>query len=208
MTQAQKIDLFKEHKDEYATSKSPVLVKTKPARYLTVSGEGEPEGERFQNAVGAIYGVAYTLKFSTKKAGGPDFKVAPLEGLWWVEKGRGNLETAPMSAWSWKLLVRVPDFVADDDLALARKELERKGKGAGAGNVKLETFGEGECVQMLHVGPYDKEPPTLDAMKSFAEEQGMESNGHHHEIYLSDPRRTAPEKVRTILRQPVRRKKR
>jgi len=121
-----------------------------------------------------------------------------------VETGHGDVMTAPLSEFSWKLLVRVPGFVTEGDLTAAQDELKRKGKSAGAGKVGLETVDEGQCVQMLHVGPYDKEQPALDAMMRFAEEAGLEVHGPHHEIYLSDPRRTKPERIKTILRHPVR----
>jgi hypothetical protein len=133
--------------------------------------------------------------------------VTPLEALWWLEKGQGDIMTAPLSKFSWKLLVRVPDFVSEGDLTAAQAELKRKGKSVGVEKVKLETIDEGQCIQMLHVGPYDKEQPTIEAMTRFAEQESLEVHGPHHEIYLSDPRRTAPEKIETILRHPVRPKK-
>lgn len=207
MVTAEKVDLFKELKAEYATPKTPALIRTSPGRYLTVVGKGGPAAPAFQEGIAAIYGVAYTIKFTNKKAGGQDFKIALLGGLWWVETGHGDVMTAPLSEFSWKLLVRVPGFVTEGDLTAAQDELKRKGKSTGAGNVKLETLDEGQCVQTLHVGPYDKEQPTIEAMMRFAAEEGLEAHGPHHEIYLSDPRRTKPERIKTILRHPVRPKK-
>jgi hypothetical protein len=198
----QKLDLFRAHKDEYVTPKKPQLVQTKPARYLTILGSGEPGGETFQAAVGALYGTAYTLKFSMKAAG-KDYKVAPLEGLWWGGEGESGLPETP-SDWKWKLIIRTPDFVQPSDLEQAVDAMLAKGKDPLARQVQLETIDEGLVVQMLHVGSYASEPQSITAMQQFAAEQGYSFHGRHHEIYLSDPNRVPPERLRTILRFPVR----
>jgi hypothetical protein len=195
MNQPTKVDVFKEHKAEYATPKAPAFIQTTPGLYLTVEGQGAPEGQEFQGKIAAIYGVAYTIKFTKKKLTGQNFKIAPLEGLWWVDEDR--------SRWKWKLLVRVPDFLTERDLASAREELLHKGKGEDTPEVKLETIDEGECVQVLHLGPYENETPTIEALHAFAENKGIVIVGPHHEIYLSDPRRTAPERIKTIIRYAV-----
>jgi len=195
---AAKLDLFKEHKDEYVTPREPVLVDVGPAQYLVIDGSGAPGGDTFQAMMGAIFGVAYTLKM-TVKADGRDYKVCPPEGLW------PNADAdVPKEQWTWTLLVRTPDFITADDLAAAKQKLLDKGKGPEVEDVELRTLNEGSCVQVLHVGPYNTEPETIAAMHAFAAEQGLTPAGLHHEIYLSDPRRAAPEKLKTLLRQPVR----
>jgi hypothetical protein len=135
----------------------------------------------------------------TLKAQGRDFKVAPLEGLWEGAYGPG----ADQETWSWKLLLRVPRFVQQPDLRRAREALLAKGKGEGVEAVRLEDLEEGRCIQVLHRGPYADEPATVDKMKDFARSHGLSPRGRHHEIYLSDPSRTAPARLKTVLRQPV-----
>jgi len=200
---AEKIDLYKLHKDEYVAPKKPVLVETKPADYLTIDGQGEPGGEVFQARVGALYGMAYTIKMTSKFAG-RDYVVCKLEGQWWSDEFGGDFSKVPMDKWQWKILIRTPDFIGEKELREAADVLAKKGKSPDVKLVKLETMDEGLCVQMLHVGPYNKEGETVRVMNAFAKEQDLTLHGLHHEIYLSDPRRVAPERLRTILRHPVR----
>jgi hypothetical protein len=203
MAASMKLDLYKVHKFEYVTPKKPVLVNVKPAQYLSIEGKGEPGGEVFHKMVGALYGIAYTVKM-TKKFAGKDYKVCQLEGLWWGSgKETDFLKNLPKT-WNWKLLVRVPGFIKAKDVQDAVKKLKEKGKGAGADKVKLETIQEGQCVQMLHVGPYNQEQGTITQMMDFVREKGLACHGRHHEIYLSDPRRVPTSRLRTILRHPVR----
>jgi hypothetical protein len=206
MSQTEKIDLFKLHKDQYVAPKQPQLVEIPEARYLAVSGRGEPGGEEFAAKVGALYGVAYTVKMTRKFAGKQDYTVCKLEGQWWVDGERQNFAATDRKQWNWKLLIRTPDFVRDEELNEAVTTLLQKGKEPEVRQVGFESFAEGTCVQMLHVGPYDSEPETILKMQAFAEEQGMELRGRHHEIYLSDPRRVPPERLKTILRHPVKKK--
>jgi hypothetical protein len=195
-----KIDLFREHRDEYVMPKTPTVVRTGPGRYLTVTGTGSPEGEEFKRKLGALYGCAYTVKFAQKKDG-KDFKVGILEGLWWTDRGGSDFLSAPKTEWHWKLLIRVPESVSVRDLDVALKTLRAK-RGA-IDDVKLETIREGRVVQMLHVGAYADEPRSLAAMDEFVRAKGLHYRGAHHEIYLSDPRRVAPSRLRTILRHSV-----
>jgi hypothetical protein len=206
MSQTEKIDLFKLHKDQYVASKQPQFVEIPEARYLAVSGRGEPGGEEFAAKIGALYGVAYTVKMTRKFAGKQDYTVCKLEGQWWVDGERQNFAATDRKQWNWKLLIRTPDFVRDEELNEAVTTLLQKGKEQEVRQVGFESFAEGTCVQMLHVGPYDSEPETILKMQAFAEEQGMELRGRHHEIYLSDPRRVPPERLKTILRHPVKKK--
>ena len=203
MAEAKKLDLYKEHKAEYVAKKTPALVKVAPARYLTIEGIGEPGGEDFQAKVQAMYGVAFTIKMTRKFVGKGDYKVCHLEGLWWAGANKHDFMSVPKDRWKWKLLIRVPEFISADDLSSAKAALREKGKPPEFEQVRLETIDEGPCVQMLHVGPYADEPASLAAMAAFAEEEGVAFHGLHHEIYLSDPRRVPPERVRTILRHPV-----
>ena len=206
MGKAQKLDLYKEHKAEYVTPKTPVVVEVGPGMYLTIEGEGPPATEAFQAKLGALYSVAFTLKMTRKFAGKGDYKVCNLEGLWWVagKKGTG-FAAAPPGKWRWKLMIRVPDFITEEDLEDAKQALLAKKKPPQFTEVELESFEEGPCVQVLHLGPFADEGKTIRAMHAFAKAEGLTLHGLHHEIYLSDPRRVAPERLRTILRHPVRR---
>ena len=197
---ATKLDLYKLHKAEYVTPKQPVLVRTKPARYLAIEGQGAPGGERFTACIGALYGMAFTIKMTRKFAGQQDYAVCKLEGLWFFDR---DPKATPTENWKWKLMIRTPDFVSDKDLASAIATLLKRGKAEEVKDVRLETLNEGACVQMLHVGPYEKECETIALMQQFAEANGLKMTGPHHEIYLTDPRRVPPERLKTLLRQPT-----
>ena len=204
MSQPEKIDLFKLHKDEYASPKKPKFVETSPAKYLAISGRGAFDSKEFEDKIGALYGTAFTIKMTRKFEGKGDYVVCKLENQLWLDDDKADYNDIDPGQWNWKMLIRTPDFVTDEDLEKAQNALIEKGKAPEAKQVKFETFSEGLCVQMLHVGPYDKEPETVEVMKEFAKEQGMELYGKHHEIYISDPRRVPPERLKTILRMPVR----
>ncbi|MBM4406439.1 MAG: hypothetical protein FJ039_09725 [Chloroflexi bacterium] len=209
MPKAEKVDLYKQHKDDYVMPKTPQLVNVSKGLYLAIEGKGAPTGTAFHEKMGAIYAMAYTMKFAVKQAKGRDYKVAGPEGFWWSgEIGEGRWEAGKPEEWRWKLVIRTPEFITKADLKQAIAAVQKKGKTAFAAEVKLETMREGPSVQLLHIGPYDKEQPNVEKMEAFAKERGMEFHGAHHEIYLSDPRRVPPEKIRTILRHPVRPMKR
>ena len=197
-----KLDLYKVHKAEYVTPKKPVLIQTKPAKYLTFTGQGAPASKAFQEGVGALYNVAFTLKMA-KKFAGQDYKVCHLEGLWWGDKEGQDFAAQPRDTWNWKLIIRVPDFIVAKDLKETIATLKEKGKPPEVADVKLETLDEGQCVQMLHVGPYMKERETISQMIALGGQRGLSFRGRHHEIYLSDPRRVPQQRLRTILRLPV-----
>ncbi len=201
-----KLDLYKLHKDEYVTPKTPALVKVKPAKYLAFYGQGEPGGKAFTSAVGALYGVAYTLKMEKKRAG-TDYRVCALEGFWWGAQGDADFLRQSRETWCWKLVIRVPDFITQKDVTSAIKQLQAKGKAAEVAQVQLEKINEGACVQVLHVGPYATETETIVRMHEFAVDHKLAFHGLHHEIYLSDPRRVKPEKMKTILRLQVKKSK-
>jgi hypothetical protein len=202
MKPLEKIDLYKLHKAEYAAGKKPALVDLKPANYLVIEGQGAPGGTLFTASVGALYGVAYTIKMTHKFAGRQDYGVCKLEGQWWSDASP-DFGKVPKDQWRWKLLIRTPDFVSADDLEKAVAVLLKRGKPEDVKQVRIESLAEGRCVQMLHVGPYEKEPETVALMREFAGNRDLKLAGPHHEIYLSDPRRVAPERLKTILRLPV-----
>jgi hypothetical protein len=197
-----KLDLYARHKNEYvASAKRPGLVRVGPARYLAVSGSSLPNSAEFHQAIGALYAVAFTIKMARKFAG-QDYVVTKLEGLWSLAS-EGADPTSPSTTWNWELLIRVPSFITDREVRRTADELIAKGKDSKVRDVRLVDIKEGECVQMLHVGPYTAEAPTIAKMREFAEFAGRRFRGKHHEIYLSDPRRVQPARLKTILRQPV-----
>lgn len=206
MSHTEKIDLFKLHKDQYIAPKQPKLVEIHKAKYLVISGRGEPAGEEFAVKIGALYSVAYTTKMTRKFAGKQDYTICKLECQWWLDGERQDFSTTDPKQWNWKFLIRTPDFVRDNELDTTIETLLKKGKELEVRHVKFESFEEGLCVQMLHVGPYEKENETVVQMEAFAGQQDMEFHGRHHDIYLSDPRRIPPERLKTILRHPVRKK--
>ena len=206
MSKAEKVDLYKLHKDQYIAPKQPQFVEIKKAKYLAVSGRGEPGGDEFVTKIGALYGMAFTVKMTRKFAGEQDYVICKLQCQLWLDDDHQDFSTTPKERWNWKLLIRTPEFVQDSELDKAAEKLLEKGKAPEVRQVKYESYTEGLCVQMLHVGPYDKECETVSKMEAFTQQQGMELYGRHHEIYLSDPRRVPPERLKTILRHPVKKK--
>lgn len=200
----EKLDLHKLHKIEYTAARKPVLINTKPAVYLTISGKGAPGADVFQACMGALYSMAFTIKMSRKFARKEDYAVCKLEGQYWCEAMGPDFSKVPKEDWQWTLMVRTPDFITRQDLETAAAALDKRGKRGLSPRVKLATIDEGACVQMLHVGPYEREKETIDKMVAFAATAGFIPRGRHHEIYLSDPRRVPPERLKTILRLPVR----
>jgi hypothetical protein len=168
MSKTEKIDLYKLHKAQYVAPKKPQLVEVEEAKYLTISGRGEPGGEEFTAKIGALYGMAYTIKMTRKFAGEQDYVICKLQSQMWLEGGSQDFATTPKEQWNWKLLIRTPDFVRDDELDKAAEKLLKKGKEPEVRQVGFENFTEGLCVQMLHVGPYDREDETIAKMEAFA----------------------------------------
>lgn len=198
-------DLKKEYKPYYsASAKKPVLVDVPALQFLTYDGEGHPENNvEFHGGFEVLYSLAYTLKFAFKL--GPskqDFKVMPPEALMWIDGDR-DFESASREEWRWRLMVAVPDCVDGAALKEARATIKKKKGLTSVDRVRLRKFREGKAVQFLHVGPYDQEHESIRRMEEFAAESGCRASGKHHEIYLSDPRRASPEKLKTILRMPV-----
>ena len=187
-----------ERKALYSAKQDPVIVEIPAARFLTVVGHGSPESTAFQQAVGALYSLAYGLKFKLKSSA-QEFAVPPLEGLWWAEHG---IDT-PRELWNWKLLIRIPEFATSELIDEVRQAVMAKKKAREITEVDVERIAEGLVAQALHVGPFVTEPRTIARLHAFIEANGYKAHGFHHEVYLSDFRRTAPEKLKTILRQPV-----
>lgn len=196
-----KIDLTKEDKNYYTAKTSPQIIEFPKLSYLVIEGKGEPAGEAFTEAVQALYPLAYGIKGLCKKEG-KDFTVAKLEGLWWVKSNRPALEV-PRGEWYWKLLIRLPDFVTSEIVDEAKREVMKKKRIELVKEIKFEKITEGKCIQVLHIGPYSTEPETIKKMREMMKENNLTGNDYHHEIYLSDPRKTPPQKMKTILRQPV-----
>ena len=196
-----KLDLFKEYKSYYHAGKKPEVIEFGEAKYLTIGGKGEPGGEVFTRKVEALYPLAYGIKKVCKDQGN-DFGVPKLEGLWWVERNLPPLEV-PRSEWGWKLLIRMPEFVTREMMQSVQPEVAKKKTNDVLQEIAFEKIAEGKCVQIMHIGPYSTELDTINILMEFISENGMSVNGPHHEIYLSDPRKTEPEKMKTLIRYPV-----
>jgi hypothetical protein len=194
-TETAKLDLYQVHKHEYAATTKPSLVQVRPASYLCIAGQGAPGSDPFTSAIGALYGVAFTVKMTRKFAGDQDYAICKLEALW--------PDWGTTAEPSWELLIRTPEFVTREDIRKAVETLCKRGKGENADRIQLRRLDEGLCVQVLHIGPYEDESKAINRMRALAEDRGMRISGSHHEIYLSDPRRCDPSKLKTILREPV-----
>jgi hypothetical protein len=202
----EKLDLKKKWKHLYQPLAGAITaVDVPPLNYLMVDGEGDPNlAPAFAQAVEALYSLSYTLKFSLKKSPTPvDYGVMPLEGLWWADDPRVFFET-DKSKWKWTAMILQPDFITNAEVDAAFDEVRRKKNPTALDLVRLETLEEGPSAQTLYLGPFSDEAPTIQRMHDFIHASGKQLHGKHHEIYLSDPRRTAPEKLKTILRQPMR----
>ena len=213
-----KLDLKKEYHELYAPSASKVsVVKVPKLQFLTIdgrieAGEGPGTSAGFEEAMMAMYGVAYTMKFMLKlRPQNPvDYPVMAVEGLWWVEDGTFDINVK--DNWFFTLLMLTPKPVTQKVFETARDQVRRKrGDSAALSRLKLQELSEGLCMQTMHIGPYAKEPVTVERMRTFAAENSYEDlvglGGKHHEIYMGDPRKATPEKLKTILRHPIRRLK-
>lgn len=206
MLTVEKLDLKKQWKHLYQPPAGEItVVNVPPLTYLMVDGEGDPnKSKAFEQAVEALYSLSYTLKFSLKKSPRAiDYGVMPLEGLWWADDPRVFMQT-DKSAWKWTAMILQPEFISRGNVDAAFEEVRKKKNPAALERVRFETLDEGECVQTLYFGPFSEEGPTIQRMHDAIHAAGKKIHGKHHEIYLSDPRRTVPAKLRTILRQPMR----
>lgn len=200
-----KIDLKKEWKHLYKPSaKAPVLVDAPPVNYLMIDGMGDPNtAPSYDEAIEALYAVSYTLKFMIKKGEtGVDYAVMPLEGLWWADN-MDDFLSGKKDNWKWTSMILQPEYVTEALTAEALKQVEKKKNPPALGLMRFESLTEGQAAQIMHIGPFADEGPTIEKLHAFIQDQGFRNRGRHHEIYLSDFRRTAPEKLKTIIRQPV-----
>ena len=206
-------DFKKEYKEFYLPKDTPSIVTVPSMNYLAVRGQGDPneEGGAYQRAIGLLYGVAYTIKMSKKGdhriEGYFDYVVPPLEGFW-RQEGVLGIDYAHKEKFQWISVIRLPDFVTRADFDWAVQEAANKKK-TDFSSVEFWTYDEGLCVQCMPTGPYDDEPATVERMHRFLEEQGfapdITDQRLHHEIYLSDARKTPPEKLKTVIRHPIKR---
>ena len=198
-----KLDYKRELAELFGGKREPVLVDVPDLAYLMIDGHGDPNtSAEYAAAIAALYGIAYTAKFMVKQTLGIDFHVMPLEGLWWTPD-MATFSTSDKSDWLWTAMIMQPPPVTAEIVEAARaKAAERKPLEAIA-HVRFDRFAEGRAAQVLHIGPYSAEGPTIARLHDFIAAHGLTRTGKHHEIYLGDPRRSAPEKLRTIVRQPV-----
>ncbi len=204
-----KLDLSKTFKACYSAKNKPEIIEIEKAQFLSIEGKGDPSEKAYADKLQALYATAYTIKFMNK-ALDQDFVVAKLEGLWSFDeekyKNIGISEApkqVPRSEWNYRMMIRMPDFVTQDQLTAAIKKVVEVKQITLAADITLFVMHEGKCVQMMHSGPFNTEPETLLIMKAFIDAHGFQRNGLHHEIYLSDFNKTAPEKLKTILREPI-----
>ena len=199
-----KLDLKK--LDSYrATQGAFRILEVPPLQYLMIDGTGDPNTEVFAAAVEALFPVAYKLKFASKRQLDRDYAVMPLEGLWWADDMEAFTQRRDKSRWHWTLMILQPEWIDEAMFADAVAQVAAKNPPARLADIRLETLDEGTSVQTLHLGSFDDEAEVLDRLHhEFVPANGLQLTGKHHEIYLSDFRKVAPEKLRTILRQPVR----
>jgi hypothetical protein len=200
-----KVDFKKELKHLYQPSAKEVsVVDVPPMNFLKIDGQGDPNTSlEYQEAIAALYTMSYQLKFTIKGLDPElDYVVPPLEGLWWAEEMEA-FSLGQKGAWQWTAMMLVPDHVTQDLFEEALKEVQKKKDLVGLSGLRLERYHEGLSVQIMHLGPWADEAPTIEKLHAFARDQGYRLRGKHHEIYLSDPRRPAPDKIKTVIRQPV-----
>lgn len=204
-----KLDYKKEFKDLYMPKQKPALIEVPPMSFIMVNGKGDPQQEEYQNAISVLYALTFTIKMSKMSGSQPEgyfeYVVPPLEGLWWCEDG--GFDFVKRDSWRWTSMIRQPEFVTKEVFEWAVEECKKKKPQLDISQAGFERFTEGLCVQMMHIGPYSDEPKSIKMINDFIEESGLaDATGierKHHEIYLSDPRKTAPDKLKTVLRHPV-----
>ena len=204
-------DFKKEYKEFYLPPKTPTIVEVPPMNYLAVRGKGDPNDEEgeYRNSIGLLYGIAFTIKMSYKGShkidGYFEYVVPPLEGFWWQDGVRG-IDYGRKEDFNFISVIRLPDFVSREDFDWAVREATKKKK-TDFSKVEFFHYEEGLCVQCMHLGSYDDEPETVEAMHQLAEKEGykldINEKRMHHEIYLSDPRKTEPAKLKTVVRHPI-----
>ena len=206
MTTVEKIDLKREYKQFYKPSKKNFSIVDVPEMaFLMIDGVGAPGSPDYVLAIETLYGVAYKLKFDSKADPGIDYVVMPLEALWWAEDfAVFQPDSEDRESWQWRAMIAQPDHITKAMFKAAVAQVREKKGNLALDKLRRERFHEGLSVQVMHIGPYTDEGPTIAAMHQHAEDEGYALRDHHHEIYISDPNRTAPEKLKTVLRQPIR----
>ncbi len=202
----EKINFKKEYKPLYSASSKKVAIADVPKmNFLMIDGKGDPNiSKEFQKAIEALFSLSYTLKFLIKKSElAIDYGVMPLEGLWWTgDMSKFSIENK--EDWKWTLMIMQPEFVEEKLIAEAMEQLKKKKNLPALFKVRFETFSEGKVAQIMHIGPFSEEGPTIEKLHDFIKDNGYKLYGKHHEIYLSDIRKAAPKKWKTIIRQPIR----
>lgn len=208
--ESKKFDYKKEYKDLYLPKNKPMIIKVPIMTFIMINGTKDPNNNKdFQNALEMLYGISFTIKMSKKKGNQPkgyfEYVVPPLEGLWWIEEG--NFSFFERENWKWTLMIRQPDFVDETVFKWACQELKAKKSNLNIEKIRLEQFEEGLSAQIMHKGPYNNEPQTIKELSEFIKKENLldkvEIGGKHHEIYLSDPRKSKPENLKTVIRHPV-----
>jgi hypothetical protein len=199
-----KVDLKRQLHELYAPAREPAIVDVPELAFIMIDGHGDPNtSPGYGRAIEALYTIAYSAKFALKRSpDGVDYSVMPLEGLWWAAD-MAAFANAEKSEWDWTVMIMQPEQVTPEVFEGARAQAAEKKQIEEIGRVRLERFAEGRAAQILHVGPYAAEGPTIERLHAYIAEQGYARAGKHHEIYLGDPRRSAPEKLRTVVRQPI-----
>jgi hypothetical protein len=204
-----KVDLKKENKKLYNPSTKDVsLVDVPEMKFLMIDGKGDPNtSPQYQNAMETLFPVSYKVKFISKKDKSQDYVVMPLEGLWWVDDME-NFSIEDKTSWFWTAMIRQPEFITKKIINQAIGEVKEKKNPPAISKIRIETLKEGLSAQIMHMGPYSEEGPTVEKLHNFISEKGYKFDGSipgqkHHEIYISDMRRTKPEKLKTIIRQPI-----
>ncbi len=206
-----KFDYKKEFPEFYKpTKKHPSIINIPKMSFFMIDGCGDPNtSDDYKKTISTLYALAFTLKMYYKKLpDGQDYVVPPLEGLWYMDD-MANWTMKDKNLWNWTMMIRIPDFISEEHIAYAMNlvSTKKKDKAPFIDKTRVEVLSEKDVVQILYFGPYDEEPPTIKMLHAYAKEKNYELRGYHHEIYLSDPRRTKPEKLKTILRQPIEKKK-
>lgn len=205
-----KLDYKKEYKDLYMPKSRPGIIKVPPISFIMVNGKGDPNGNKeYQDSVEILYGLSFTIKMSKMKGRQPEgyfeYVVPPLEGLWWCSDSAFDFNKR--DNWLWTSMIRQPEFVTKEVFEWACGELANKKPELDISRAAFKEFEEGLCVQMMHIGPFSDEPASVEQMRRFMDENGLlDMTGmerKHHEIYLADPRKTDPAKLKTVLRHPV-----
>ncbi len=200
-----KIDFKKELKPLYSPSSKKVeIVDVPEMNFFMIDGQGDPNTSKdFQDAVEALFSLSYTLKFMIKKGElAIDYGVMPLEGLWWTDD-MSKFSIEHKEDWKWSVMIMQPEFVTRELVAEATEQVKKKKDLPALSKIRFETFFEGKAAQIMHIGPFSEEGPTVEKLHAFIKDNGYALHGKHHEIYLSDIRRAAPERWKTIIRQPI-----